>query len=625
MTAENQQRPPAMRMGAAFGGGHRGGGGGPMGALGRPVEKAKDFKGTVKRLSGYLKPYYFVLIMMCILIILNTVIATATPKIIGIAINSMFKFASGGGKLDMPVIAKMLSIMAGLFLLNGIFTYIMQKNLSVIAQKIVYDLRKEMDEKLSRLPLKFFDTRTHGEIMSRITNDTDNINNAIQQGLSQILSSLAGILGAVVMMVIISPLLTLLTIITLPLSFGATMFIAKKSQKYYVTQQKSLGELNSHVEEMLTGHKIVRAFSYETRSIERFENVNKALYDAGWKSQFISGFIFPMMNFINNLGYVVVCVAGGIMVAKKSIEIGDVQAFIQYIRMFTQPVAQSASMINTLQSAVASAERIFEILNQPEESSDENLSEAPAKPKGAVDFNGVKFGYSETNILFDGLNLSIEPGRTIAIVGPTGAGKTTLVNLLMRFYELNAGSITVDGLDISKLKRGSMRRMFGMVLQDTWLFNGSIRDNIAYGKEMAADDEIVRAAKTARADHFIRALPDGYNTVLNEEASNLSQGEKQLITIARAILADPQILILDEATSSVDTRTELQIQKTMAELMNGRTSFVIAHRLSTIRDAELILVMDKGKIVEKGRHEDLLKAGGFYADLYKAQFAGTAV
>ena len=461
--------------------------------------------------------------------------------------------------------------------------------------------------------------------MSRITNDTENINNALQQGLPQILSSLIGILGAVIMMLVISPLLTLLTIITLPLSFGATMFIAKRSQKYYMTQQKSLGELNSHVEEMLTGHKIVRAFCYEKRSMERFEEVNNALYNAGWKSQFISGFIFPMMNFINNLGYVVVCVAGGVMVAKKAIQIGDVQAFIQYIRMFTQPVAQSASMINTLQSAVASAERIFEILNEPEESSDEGLAEAPAKPVGAVDFKGIKFGYSADKILFDGLDLKIEPGHTIAIVGPTGAGKTTLVNLLMRFYELNAGSITVDSLDIGKLKRGSMRRMFGMVLQDSWLFNGSIRDNIAYGKDKATEDDIIRAAKTARADHFIRALPNGYDTVLNEEASNLSQGEKQLITIARAILADPQILILDEATSSVDTRTELQIQKTFAELMKDRTSFVIAHRLSTIRDAELILVMNHGRIVEKGRHEELLKANGFYAELYKSQFAGAAV
>jgi ATP-binding cassette subfamily B protein len=623
MSDDGQQRPPVIRPGGfGGGGGHRGG---PMGALGRPVEKAKDFKGTIKRLAGYLKPYYFALTMMCALILVNTAIATASPKILGIAINGMFKFVSGAGKLDMPFIIRMLSILAGLFVFNGIFTYIMQVNLSVIAQKTVYNLRKEMDEKISRLPLKFFDTRTSGEIMSRITNDTENINNALQQGLPQILSSLAGILGAVVMMLVISPLLTLLTIITLPLSFGATMFIAKKSQKYYMTQQKSLGELNGHVEEMLTGHRIVRAFCYEKKSIDRFEEMNGTLYNAGWKAQFISGFIFPMMNFINNLGYVVVCVAGGVMVAKKAIEIGDVQAFIQYIRMFTQPVAQSASMINTLQSAVASAERIFEILNEPEESSDENSAVAPAKPRGAVDFNGIKFGYSADKILFDGLSLKIEPGHTIAIVGPTGAGKTTLVNLLMRFYELNAGNITVDGLDISKLKRGSMRRMFGMVLQDSWLFNGSIRDNIAYGKDNATQDEIVSAAKTARADHFIRALPDGYDTVLNEDASNLSQGEKQLITIARAILANPQILILDEATSSVDTRTELQIQKTFAELMKDRTSFVIAHRLSTIRDAELILVMDHGKIVETGRHEDLLKKNGFYAELYKAQFAGLAV
>ncbi len=614
-TSQPVVRPGMMRSGS---GGH----GGPMGALGRPVEKAKDFKGTLKRLFGYLKPYTSTLILSAIFILLSTAISTAAPKLIGLAINSMFRSVSGGSAMDMSYIARMISILAVLYLLSSVFTYFSQMSLSRASNKIVYTLRKDLDNKLERLPLKYFDTHTHGELMSRITNDSDNVNNALQQGLPQLLGALTGIIGAVVMMLIISPLLTLITIITLPLSFGFTMFIAKKSQKYYVSQQKSLGELNSHVEEMLSGQVIVRAFCYEKKSLERFDEINSRLYAAGWKAQFISGFIFPVMNFINNLGYVAVCVAGGIMTAKKTMEIGDVQAFIQYIRMFTQPVAQSASMINTLQSAVASAERIFEVLNQDEEPSDAALPDAPEKPRGSVSFENIKFGYSADKILFDGLDLDVKPGHTIAIVGPTGAGKTTLVNLLMRFYDLMSGKIRVDGADISSMKRGSLRRMFGMVLQDSWLFSGTIRENIAYGKPGATENDIIESAKIARADHFIRSLPEGYNTLLNEEASNISQGEKQLITIARAILASPPMLILDEATSSVDTRTELLIQHAMLELMKGRTSFVIAHRLSTIKDAELILVMNNGRIVEKGKHEGLLKEKGFYTELYNAQFLG---
>ncbi|MCE5301228.1 MAG: ABC transporter ATP-binding protein/permease, partial [Spirochaetia bacterium] len=570
------QRGPRSKP-AVNRGGHRGG---SMGAIGRPAEKAKDFKGTLKRLSGYLKPYAAPLAASFALVLLSTAISTAVPKLLGLAINSMYHFASGKSQMDMPYIAKVLAVMGLLFAVNSIFTFIYQRSLANAAIKTVNSLRRDLDRKLARVPLSYFDSTTHGELMSRITNDSDNVNSALQQGLPQLLGALAGIIGALTMMLVISPLLTLIAALTLPLSFFITMVIAKSSQKFYASQQKSLGELNSHVEEMLSGHVIVRAFCYEKESLEKFDAINSRLYDAGWKAQFISGFIFPVMNFINNLGYVAVCVAGGIMTAKRAMELGDVQAFIQYIRMLTQPVAQSASMINTLQSAVASLERIFEVLNEPEESPDEGMPDAPASTSGAVVFSGVKFGYGTGAMLFDGLDLEAKPGDTVAIVGPTGAGKTTLVNLLMRFYEITGGSITVDGRDITCMKRGGLRRMFGMVLQDTWLFSGTISDNIAYGKPGATDAEIKAAAVTARADHFIRSLPEGYNTVLSEDASNLSQGEKQLLTIARAVLLSPPMLILDEATSSVDTRTEQLIQHAMMDLMKGRTSFVIAHRLS---------------------------------------------
>jgi ATP-binding cassette subfamily B protein len=483
-------------------------------------------------------------------------------------------------------------------------------------------LRLDVDAKFARLPLKYYDGRTHGEIMSRITNDVDNIGATMQQGLPQLISSAIGIVGAVIMMLVISPVLTLITIFTLPLSFAVTITIAKKSQKYFVDQQRELGRMNGHVEEMYSGHRTVKVFGYEKKSMEMFEVMNEKLYVSGRMSQFISGFIFPMMNFINNLGYVAVCVAGGIFVARKTLELGDVQAFIQYIRMFTQPVAQSAGVVNMLQSSAASAERVFEILDEKEELRDASGAKAAGEPQGAVVFDGVKFGYREDVPVFENMSIDVRPGQTVAIVGPTGAGKTTLVNLLMRFYEIQGGRITVDGTNINEFRRGELRRMFGMVLQDTWLFNGTIKENIAYGREGASGADIVEAAKAAHADHFVRALPEGYDTVLNEEASNISQGEKQLLTIARAILADPAILILDEATSSVDTRTEVIVQKAMNALMKGRTCFVIAHRLSTIRDAGLILVMNSGKIVEKGTHDTLMAAGGFYAEMYRTQFTG---
>jgi ATP-binding cassette, subfamily B, multidrug efflux pump len=470
--------------------------------------------------------------------------------------------------------------------------------------------------------LKFFDSRTHGEILSRAVNDMDNISTTLQQSITQLITSVVTLIGVIVMMLTISWLLSLVILITLPLSLLVTMGIAKRSQGYFRDQQRSLGHLNGHVEEMYTGHKIVKAFGHEKQALEEFVVFNEQLYEAGWKAQFMSGMMMPLMRSVGNLGYAFVAVIGGIMVAQGNLTIGNVQAFIQYAQQFSQPIMQLANFANVIQSTMASAERIFELLDEEEQTPEAEDAPVIESPQGAVEFRHVKFGYKEDSILMEDMNIDVQPGQMIAIVGPTGAGKTTLVNLLMRFYEVNDGAILVDGVNITDLKRGDLRRTFGMVLQDTWLFNGSIRDNIAYGREGATEAEVARASKAAYSDHFIRTLPEGYNTVLNEEASNISQGQKQLLTIARAFLADPEILILDEATSSVDTRTEQQIQKAMAELMKGRTSFVIAHRLSTIRDADLILVMNHGTIIEKGTHEQLLEANGFYADLYNSQFTG---
>ncbi len=607
------------------------GGGGHMRTLGRPAEKAKDFKGTVKRLAAYLRPYAGQLLLLFGLMVISTLLTTVAPKVLGLAITRLFKETTdllghvAGARIDHHYLIRVLLALVGLYTLSASFTYIVQRSLAVIAQKTVYLLRKHIDEKLARLPLKFYDGHSHGDIMSRATNDVDNINNILQQGLPQLISSAIGILGASTMMLIISPMLFLITIITLPLSFLATMLIARTSQRYFIAQQRSLGELNGHVEEMLSGHGVVKAFGYEAQSLARFEDINQRLYDAGWKAQFISGFIFPLMNFISNLGYVAVCVAGGMMVAKRTLTLGDVQAFIQYIRMFTQPVAQSAAMINLLQSAVASGERIFQILDEQEEPADAGDTLTQIEGEGGVLLDKVRFGYLPEKPLFENLNLAVKPGQTVAIVGPTGAGKTTLVNLLMRFYDIGGGVIEVNDHNIQDYRRSVLRRHFGMVLQDSWLFQGTIGDNIAYGRPGATQEAIVAAAQAAHADHFIRALPDGYQTLLNEEAANISAGEKQLITLARALLADPKILILDEATSNVDTRTELLIQQAMQTLMEGRTSFVIAHRLSTIRDAQTILVMNEGKIVETGSHQELLDKKGFYAELYQAQFLGQAI
>ena len=611
--------------------------GGPMGrggwgAMGRPVEKAKDFKGTALRLLRYFLPQKFLLIAVLVTAIIGTVFNIVGPKILGLATTKLFdgliaKFEAFQKhqplpSIDFHYIATVLLILLGLYVISAIFMYIQQYIMAGVAQRTMYQLRREVDEKISRLPLKYFDTRTHGEIMSRAVNDMDNLTTTLQQSITQLITSAVTLIGVIVIMLTISPLLSLIVVLTLPLSLLITVGIAKRSQEYFRRQQRTLGELNGHVEEMFAGHKIVKAFGREGQSIDEFDKRNEKLYDAGWRAQFVSGIIMPLMRFVGYIGYIFVAVVGSIMVTKNAIAIGDVQAFIQYAQQFTQPIAMLANFANVIQSAMASAERIFELLDAEEQVPEAVDAKVIEHPEGAVQFEHVQFGYSPDNILMQDMNIDVQPGQMIAVVGPTGAGKTTLVNLLMRFYEVNSGAILVDGVNITDIKRGSLRRMFGMVLQDTWLFNGTIRANIAYGREDATEEEIVRASKAANADHFIRTLPDGYNTVLNEEASNISQGQKQLLTIARAFLADPEILILDEATSSVDTRTEIQIQRAMTELMKGRTSFVIAHRLSTIRDADLILVMNHGTIVEKGTHEELLAQNGFYADLYNSQFTG---
>ncbi|HEX9062701.1 MAG TPA: ABC transporter ATP-binding protein [Clostridia bacterium] len=644
MSEVSTQKQPAPRP--------RGGPmGGPMGGgMGMPVQKAKDFKGTLKRLSHYLAPQKTRIIAVLLLAIASTVFSIVGPKIMGWATTKLtdgiiarisytmkLQYAISH-KMPAAVIAKMrhqpvpmidftyigriIILLIGLYLISALFSYVMSYIMAGISQKTVFIMRNEVKDKLDRLPLKYFDSHTHGEVLSRVTNDMDNIAQTLQQSLTQLITSLVTIIGILAMMLSISPIMTLIALITLPACGFITSKIAKNSQKYFADQQKCIGEMNGHVEEMYTGHKIVKSFGHEEDSIEKFKDVNKRLYNVGWKAQFMSGIIFPALNFVNNIAYVLVCVVGGLMVAKKKIELGDIQAFIQYMRQFTQPIIQTANIANVIQSTVASAERVFEVMDETEEIPDTDNATKLSKPKGEVRFEHVKFGYKEDTILINDMNLNVEKGHTIAIVGPTGAGKTTLINLLLRFYELNGGRITIDGVDIRDMRRGDLRTMFGMVLQDTWLFNGTIMDNIAYGKEDAKLDDVIRAAKAAHADHFIRTLPDGYNTVINEEANNISQGQKQLLTIARAILADPAILILDEATSSVDTRTEVLIQKAMANLMKDRTSFVIAHRLSTIRDAELILVMNKGDIIEMGNHNELIKKGGFYADLYNSQFTG---
>lgn len=530
-----------------------------------------------------------------------------------------------GGAIPFDAIWKTLMFLLALYLLSSLFQFIMQYIMSGVAQKTVYQLRRDLNEKLARLPLKYFDSHSNGDTLSRMTNDIDTISSTLQQSLTQLITAVLQLVGFVWMMVTISWKLTLIVIATLPLYIIVTACIAKRSQKYYAAQQKHLGNLSGHTEEMFTGHVIVKAFGHEEDSIKKFKEINDDLYGAGWKAQFISGIMMPLMNFISNIAYVLIAVVGGIFATNSVIGIGDIVAFITYSKNFSQPIIQTANIANIIQSTVACAERVFEVLDEKDEKPDPTDAVTVSEPQGNIRFEHVDFRYVEDRPLIEDMNLDIKRGDTIAIVGPTGAGKTTLVNLLMRFYEIDGGKITFDGVNIRDIRRGELRKMFGMVLQDTWLFNGTIRDNIAYGREDATDEEIVAAAKAAHADHFIRSLPDGYNTVLNEEASNISQGQKQLLTIARAILADPAVLILDEATSNVDTRTEVLIQKAMGQLMKGRTNFVIAHRLSTIRDAKMILVMNHGHIIEKGNHKELLAKGGFYADLYNSQFTGASL
>lgn len=591
-----------------------------------PVQKTKDFKGTLKRLLTYLAPYKFKLLIVLLAAFLSTVFRIVGPKIMGKATTALFdgfmQKIQGipGAGIDFEYILKIVITLVVIYVISAFFSFIEQFIMAEVSQKLVYNMRKQVSEKLSKLPLKYFDSRTHGEILSRVTNDIDTIANTLQESVIQFITSITTLIGVIIMMLTISPLLTLITILVLPLSVLFVKGITKRSQVYFKKQQKEIGRLNGHIEEMFSGHKIVKAFSYENDSINQFNQINESLYEVGWKAQFISGIIMPIMNVINNIGYILVCVAGGYFVSIGSIAIGDVQAFIQYSRQFGQPIVQFASIANIIQSTIAAAERVFEILNEEEEIKDIENPKIIEFPRGEVAFNHVKFGYDKDVTIIKDMNIDVKQGDVVAIVGPTGAGKTTLVNLLMRFYEIDKGEITVDSVNVTEISRKDLRKIFGMVLQDTWLFNGTIKENIAYGREDASQEEIIKAAKAAHADYFIRTLPDGYDTVLNEEASNISQGQKQLLTIARAILADPAILILDEATSSVDTRTEIYIQKAMVELMKGRTNFVIAHRLSTIKDADIILVMKDGDIIEKGTHTELLKQNGFYADLYNSQF-----
>ncbi len=634
----------------------RGPGHGPMGAM-MPAERARDFKGSLKRLSGYLKPHKTLLIIVAFLSIASVVMSIAGPKILGRATNILFEGVIGkqlppglgkehiiamlkaagkdqmanmvagmnivpGVGVDFAAIARVLITLVVIYIIGSFFSWLQHYIMAGISQRTVYGLRKEADAKLARLPLKYYDSNTRGEILSRVTNDIDNIAGTLQQSLTQLITATFTVIGVLIMMFSISPLLALIALATLPLSVIVTLSIARRSQKQFTEQWDSTGALNGHIEEMYTGHNIVKAFNRQKEAIDEFDRENGRLYQASFRAHFISSTIQPAMRFINNLNYVAVCVLGGMRVANGTLSLGDVQAFIQYSRQFTQPIVQTASIMNVLQSTVASAERVFELLDEEEEAPDTANPVVLEDVEGHVVFDSVSFRYKPDVPLIEDMNLEVEPGQTVAIVGPTGAGKTTVVNLLMRFYELDGGSISIDGVDIRDMARDDLRRLFGMVLQDTWLFNGTIRDNIAYGREDATEAQIMAAARAAHVDHFVRTLPDGYDTELGDEASNISQGQKQLLTIARAFLADPEILILDEATSSVDTRTEVLIQEAMAELMRDRTSFVIAHRLSTIRNADTILVMDNGRIVEQGNHAELMAARGFYYDLYNSQFAG---
>ncbi len=645
---DTTDRPkPGPPRGPAFGPGH---------AMMAPVEKSKDFKGSFKRLVGRLKPDAPLLALVTGFAAVGVGLSVLAPRILATATNLLFEgsissqLPSGATKAqviaglqaqgqtrlatmlsgmdltpgvgpDFGAIGRILGIVALLYLASALFTWLQGYLTAGVAQRLVYGLRREVDLKLGRLPLKYFDDHARGDILSRITNDIDNIATTIQQSLTQIMTAVLTLIGVLIMMLTISPLLAAISLLTVPLSVVVTMVIAKRSQKQFARQWKETGRLNGHVEEMHTGHNIVKVFGRQKEAIATFDEANDKLYEASFKAQFISGIIMPCMMFIGNLNYVGICVVGGLQVASGALSLGAVQAFVQYSRQFTQPITQTASIANVLQSAAASAERVFELLDEAEELPDTVTPVVLEQVSGRITLKDVSFRYLPDTPLIEDFNLDVRPGQTIAIVGPTGAGKTTLVNLLLRFYEIDGGGIFIDGVDTRDMTRDDLRRLFGMVLQDAWLFGGTIRDNIGYGRENATDEQILAAADAAHVDHFVRTLPKGYETRLDDDSTSVSEGEKQLLTIARAFLADPEILILDEATSSVDTRTEVLIQKAMVKLLKNRTSFVIAHRLSTIRDADTILVMDHGRIVEQGAHAELLARRGFYYELYNSQFA----
>lgn len=605
----------------------RGGGpgmGGPMGMMGGGA-KAKNFKETIKRLLDYLKEYRMRIILVIFFAIGSATFGIIGPKLLGKVTTSLFdgilgKITGTGTGVDFDYIGGIILTLVGLYGISALLSYIQGFIMTGVSMKISYNMRKDISEKINRIPLKYFDDTNHGEVLSRITNDVDTVSTTLNQSLSQIITSFTTVVGVLAMMISISGVMTLVAIAIIPISMGLVMLIVKQSQKFFKEQQKQLGHVNGHIEEMFSGHMIIKAFNGEEKSIERFDEFNENLYKTAWKSQFLSSIMMPMMTIIGNIGYIAVCVLGGSLAAKKAIEVGDIQAFIQYVRNFTQPLTQLANISNVLQQTAAAAERVFEFLDENEEILETVNPVDASNIKGVVEFKDVHFGYNAEQTVINNFSVKVEQGQKVAIVGPTGAGKTTMVKLLMRFYDIQSGEILVDGKNIQEYSRFDLRDQFGMVLQDAWLYNASIKDNIRYGNLEATDEEIIQAAKAAHVDSFVHMLPNGYDMLLNEEASNVSQGQKQLITIARAFLSDPKLLILDEATSSVDTRTEVQIQTAMERLMENRTSFIIAHRLSTIRNADLILVMNHGDIVEQGTHLELLAKNGFYADLYNSQF-----
>jgi len=623
MSEQKRTAPPSRGPGPMRGGPRRGGPGGHMSMM--KGEKARDFKGTMSKLIDYLGSYKIGIVVVMLFAIASTIFSIAGPKILGQATTKLFDgvvgmIAGSGSGIDFDYIGRIILITIGLYLASALFSYIQGWIMSGISLDITYRFRKDIAEKINRMPFKYFDNTSQGEVLSRITNDVDTVNQTLNQSLSQIITSVVTVVGVLIMMLTISWRMTLVALTIIPISMGLVVLIVRQSQKYFAQQQEYLGHVNGHVEEMFGGHLVMKAFNGEKESVAKFEGYNDTLYNSAWKSQFLSGLMMPIMRFVGNLGYVGISILGGYLAIQNAITVGDIQAFIQYVNNFTQPITQIANISNVLQQTAAAAERVFEFLEEKEEIPEVENPVQPDEIKGHVEFQNVQFGYDPVKIVIKDFSVDVKPGQKIALVGPTGAGKTTMVKLLMRFYDVNKGAILVDGHNIKDYKREDLRCLFGMVLQDTWLYNDTIMENIRYGRPGATDDEVIQAAKAAHVDHFVRTQSEGYDLVLNEEASNISQGQKQLLTIARAIVTDPSMLILDEATSSVDTRTEVLIQKAMDNLMKKRTSFIIAHRLSTIRNADRILVMNEGDIVEHGKHEQLLAKNGFYAELYNSQF-----